>query len=103
MRKLSISAIIGVATLFLIASPSLAGSDNKPTANHVNHWNGVGQDFKNDWKEIGNNIKDTGAKIGHACKDEFQKMPENVRQGYKAARNDLKTFTGSKRVNPTEK
>jgi predicted small secreted protein len=99
----TLALIVLLIIIAMIASPSLAGSDNKPTANHVNHWNGVGQDFKNDCKKIANNIKDTGANIGHACKNEFQKMPENVRQGYKAARNDLKTFTGSERVNPTQK
>lgn len=101
IKPLSLIELLFV--IIIIASPSLAGSDNKPMPNQANNWNGVWQDVKSDWKEVGNNIKETGANIGHAFKNEFRKMPENVRQGYKAAKNDFKSFTSSDRVNPTEK
>ena len=106
MRKLNtmktIALIELVIIVFVIPSPSIGGSENKPTANHSTYWSGVWKEIKSDWKEIGSNIKDSGTNIGHAFKNEFQKMPENFRQGYKATKNDFKTMTGSDHVKPTE-
>ena len=97
-------ALIGLLLIIVgIASPSFAGPDNKPTSNDSNHWRGVWQDVKKDWKAIGNSIKDIGANAGHAVKNEVREMPENFRSGYKAAKDDFKTFTGSDHTNSKEK
>ena len=99
MRKLYVIAIIGLATSLFSVSTAFAGSDNHPKADHSDYWKGVWEEFKNDWKAIGNDFKDTGAKTGHTLKNEFREMPENIRQGCKKAKDDLKNLTGSERVN----
>ncbi len=101
MRKLSVIAIVGLATLFLFVSIAFAGADNQPKTDHSDYWQGVWQEFKNDWKAIGAGFKETGTNMGHAFRNEFREMPENVRQGCKETKSDFQTFIGSGPVNST--
>lgn len=89
--------------LVMMASPSVAGSDNGQTADPPSYWNGVWQEFKADWKEIGNGFKDAGVNTGRAFKKEVKAMPRQIRKDIQAVKDDFKTFTSSDGGHPPEK
>lgn len=102
MKKMLVLISVAVITV-VVASPSLAGSDEKKNAVKPVQTNGFWHKFKADWQEIGKNMKDTGVHIGQTFKHEFKEMPQNIRNGYKEAKKDLQKVTASDRAESTNK